>query len=217
MISILLIINNLILFSFPLFKLITKKIREALTCRQYKKGDKYALKYSLCITKLTLMKKFSFFGRPVLFTLVVALLFWACQKEQNTVATDTPAGSESAVIHGVSGKGPFEGSIDGSYAAALAKNFADQYKDANQTLQVAFSAKDLSAFIVSLQAKYKSDIIYVNFGLYGKGAPAPNDNDNGRMTVFFTGNNLPNSSSGIKSNGTDPSSDDYLNHGQIFP
>jgi len=56
------------------------------------------------------MKKFSFIGSSVLFALVVALLFWACQKEQQSTApTDTPSGSEAAVIHGTSSNGPFVG------------------------------------------------------------------------------------------------------------
>jgi hypothetical protein len=81
----------------------------------------------------------------------------------------------------------FAGSISTAYAAALQANFKDKYGDNNQTYQIAFSAKDLSAFISNLQAKYKSDIIYVNFGLYGKGAPAVNWKDNGRLTVFLQG------------------------------
>jgi len=163
------------------------------------------------------MKKFSLIGSSAFFALMIAFLFMACQKEQSSVATDTPLGSESAIINGVSGSGPFEGSINSSYAASLQQNFAKKYNDNNQTLRVAFSAKDLSAFIASLQKKYKSDIIYVNFGLYGIGATAPNPNDDGRMTVFFTGNNLPKSSGDVKVNGLDASSDDYLNHGNIYP
>jgi len=164
------------------------------------------------------MKKFSFIGGSVLFALVVVFVFMACQKEQSTVATDTPSGSESAVIHGTSSNGPFDGSINGTYADALAKNFAKKYDDDDQTLQIAFSAKDLSAFIASLQTKYKSDIIYVNFGLYGKNAAAPNNKDNGRMTVFFTGNHMPKSTGNTRGNGLAVSNTDaFLNHGQIFP
>ena len=170
------------------------------------------------LLKLKLMKKFSLIGSSALFALVITFLFMACQKEQSQSTTDVPSGSESAVIHGGAVNGPFEGSINSSYAASLQQNFAKKYDDDDQTLRVAFSAKDLSAFIASLQKKYQSDIIYVNFGLYGKGAPAPDPKDNGRMTVFFTGNNMPTTSAGApRGNGVDASSDDYLNHGNIYP
>ena len=164
------------------------------------------------------MKKFSFVGSSAFFVLVIAFLFMACQKEQSPVATDTPSGSESAIINGGGANGPFQGSISSSYAASLQKNFAEKYNDNNQTLRVAFSAKDLSAFIASLQKKYQSDIIYVNFGVYGIGATAPDPKDDGRMTVFFTGNNLPKSSAAdARGNGLNASTDDYLNHGNIYP
>ena len=164
------------------------------------------------------MKKFSLVISPALLVLFIAFLFMACQKEQSPVATDTPSGSESAIINGGASNGPFEGSINSLYAASLQNNFAKKYDDDNQTLRVAFSAKDLLAFISSLQKKYQSDIIYVNFGVYGKGAIAPFPKDDGRMTVFFTGNNLPKSSvNAPKGNGLDPSTDDYLNHGNIYP
>jgi hypothetical protein len=172
----------------------------------------------LFIVKQKLMKKFSFISNAVLLGAVVTFLFLACQKEQNAVSDDQVTTSENVRSVGVTGGGSFAGSIDGSYAAALQNNFAKKYDEDNQTLKVAFSAKELLAFINSLQTKYNSDIIYVNFGVYGKGAFAPNPKDNGRLTVFFTGNNINNSSGNTRTTGMDASSSDQrLNHGEIFP
>lgn len=162
------------------------------------------------------MKKFSFISSVLLLVVVITFLFIGCQKESSVTEEEVSA-SDNASIKAIVGNGSFEGSIDGSYAASLQRNFRQEYDTDNQTLQVAFSAKNLAAFIGSLQTKYKSDIIYVNFGVYGKGASAPNAKDNGRMTVFFTGNNMPGSKGGVKSNGATSSSDEYLNHGEIFP
>ena len=162
------------------------------------------------------MKNNSFIGSVLLLSVIVACLFLACQKEQNTVATATDGGSGERInIVGVAGNGTFQGSIDGSYAAALKANYLKINSGGNQTLQVAFSAKDLSEFINFLQKKNKSDIIYVNFGVYGNGAQAPNPLDNGRLTVFFTGNNISNPSGNIHADGS--ASGEYLNHGEIFP
>lgn len=161
------------------------------------------------------MKKFSFLSSVLLLIVVVTFLFAGCQKESAATDNGVSSTSESATVRGVAGSGPFAGSINGSYAAALQANFEKKYDDDRQSLRIAFSAKDLAAFIANLQAKNKSDIIYVNFGVYGKGAPAPNSKDNGRMTVFFTGNNTGRNSGNVQvdADGTE----DMLNHGDIFP
>lgn len=162
------------------------------------------------------MKKLTFIKTVLLASFLTAFLFMGCQKEQNAVTTDSTTGSESTHLKGVAGSGAFEGSIDGSYAAALQQNFSNTYSDKNQSLRVAFSAKDLVAFITNLQKKNKTDIIYVNFGVYGNGATAPDPKDNGRMTVFFTGNNMSRPTGSVKTDGVDIS-DDFLNHGNIYP
>jgi hypothetical protein len=168
----------------------------------------------LFIVKQKLMKKFSIVTSALLLFAVIGLLFMACQKEQAAVTTDE-ANSENTNIKRTAGSGGFQGSIDGSYAASLARNFEKKYDEDNQVLRVAFSAKDLAAFIAGLQTKQSSDIIYVNFGVYGKGAPAPNPKNNGRMTVFFTGNNLQRSTGNQRTDGT--TSDESLNHGDLLP
>ena len=85
------------------------------------------------------MKNNSFIGSVLLLSVIVACLFLACQKEQNTVTPATDGGSgERTNIIGVAGNGTFQGSIDASYAAALKANYLLKYPQPNQTLQVAF-------------------------------------------------------------------------------
>ena len=167
------------------------------------------------------MKKFTFFPGSALLILVVGLLFLSCQKEQSSVTDETAkvASSESNNIVGVAGTTSWAGSIDPAYAASLAANYLKKYgEDDNQTQSVAFSAKDLIAYIANLQNKYKSDIVYVNFGVYGQGAKPVNAKDWGRLTVFFTGNKIPAPNSVIKNDGTsDTAPDGFLNHGQLTP
>lgn len=162
------------------------------------------------------MKKFEMMKRPLLIAAMVAFGFIGCQKEE-VVADATVTPNEATVINGTSTNGRFKGSIERSYADALAYNFAEKFDNNNQTLQVAFSEAELTAFIASLKTRFKSDIIYVNFGLYGKGAAPLDPKDNGRMTVFFTGNNMPKNGSKVKGFAIEGDADEFLNHGQIFP
>lgn len=164
------------------------------------------------------MKKFSSLAGLCIFLLFASTLV-SCQKEQAaTNDSTTNTSSENANVVGVAGSGPYAGSISISYADALAANYAKKYNDDNRTQYVAFNAKDLVAFINNLQAKYKSDIIYVNFGVYGKGALPVNAKDYGRLTVFFTGNKIPAPSASRRTDGTtDATTDEFLNHGGLVP
>lgn len=146
--------------------------------------------------------------------MLVTVFFSSCQKEQ-TVAETPEAANESNIV-GVAGVGPYEGSITPSYAASLAANYVDKY--GNKSIRVEFKAKDLVAFINGLQAKYKSDIVYVNFGVYNeKNAPAVSSKDNGKLTVFFTGNKIPAPYSSRRTDGSSDGTDEFLNHGGIYP
>ncbi len=165
------------------------------------------------------MKKFSFISSVLLLTAVVVFLLIGCQKETSSSEEPTSVTSDNTPIKAVASGGNYAGTISNNYADALRKNyiskFSDDDNDRKLALQVAFSAKDLAAFISALQAKNNADIIYVNFGVYGRGAPALDSKNNGRLTVFFTGN----SNLSVKTNGvSDAQSDEQsLNHGQIFP
>jgi hypothetical protein len=168
------------------------------------------------------MKKFSFRSATTMIIVAVAL-FLSCQKEQGAVANDPAATdatmSEGAVI-GKDDTGPLQGAIQSAYATALAENYKKKYgNNDEQSQSVAFSAKDLIKFIGTLKTKYKSDIIYVNFGVYGKGAAPVNAKDYGRLTVFFTGNKIPGTSSSVRRDGISEfnDADQFLNHGGIAP
>ncbi|MFX7140550.1 hypothetical protein ABTH88_21705, partial [Acinetobacter baumannii] len=66
--------------------------------------------------------------------------------------------------------------------------FERKYASANTTEYVAFSIKDLDNYIQQLKAQYKSDSVYVSFGVYDE-KTAVNKKDIGRITVFFLGKN----------------------------
>lgn len=159
------------------------------------------------------MKKLVFlFGTIML----VTVLFSSCQKEQAAATEDTTATSDERVV-GTAGSGPYAGSINAGYAASLAANYAKKFGNDDQTLRVEFKAKDLIAFINGMQAKYKSDIVYVNFGVYGRGAQPANPKDYGRLTVFFTGNRIPAPSAARRNDGIGDPLDEFLNHGGLVP
>ena len=164
------------------------------------------------------MKKFST-RRGALLLVVMIMVFAACQKEQSTttVSQETAvAPSDETKIVGVAGSSG-QG-ISPTYAGALAYNYSRKYDDDNQAQYVVFDAATLSKFIANLQTKYGSTKIYVNFGVYGKGAPALNSKDNGRLTVFFTGDKIPAPLSRRGTDGLlDVIEDEFLNHGNIWP
>lgn len=168
------------------------------------------------------MRKFFFFSNKLLLLAAVTIFTVSCQKEQVETTEPEIAATENNRIVGVSGGGPYEGSIAPSYASSLAKNYQKKFGDDDDNVaeRVEFKAKDLIAFINGLQAKYKSDIIYVNFGVYGKGALPVNSKDYGRLTVFFTGNKIPAPSTPRKrrSDGIlEEVLDEFLNHGDLIP
>lgn len=168
------------------------------------------------------MKKFTLFLKALTLPAIACIAIVACQKEQNSVSQETNATNDNEKVVGVAGGGKYSGSITGSYASALAANYLKVYgDDRNHTNYVAFSAKDLKQFITDLQTKYKSDTIYVNFGVYGKSAAPVNSRDYGRLTVFFTGNNISFGTTGGRRNdgftASDPSQDEFLNHGDLTP
>ncbi len=173
------------------------------------------MRLDLLKAKKIVMKKFSNIYSALLTAVIVMVVFAACQKEQSTVTQETAAvSSEQTQLIGVAGSGG-EG-VTSSYAAALASNYYRKYDDDDQAQYVVFDAATLSKFIAKLQAK-GSTKIYVNFGVYGKNAPALNSKDNGRLTVFFTGDKIPAPSSRRGGDGIDESTDEFLNHGSIYP
>ncbi|MDP1811033.1 MAG: hypothetical protein Q8K66_06460 [Sediminibacterium sp.] len=156
------------------------------------------------------MKKNLSIGSLLLSAVMMVVVLSACQKEQSTVTPETAAiSSEQVNIVGVK----LDGTVTASYAAALAANYAKVYHEDNQSQYVVFKANDLIAFVNGLKAKGATEV-YVNFGVYGKGAAAVNAKDNGRLTVFFTGNKIPAPRGGPRTNAGD---EEFLNHGGLVP
>lgn len=166
------------------------------------------------------MKKFSILSATLMVGVALALVV-SCQKESSaTTQNDATVVASEGRVAATAGVGPYAGSIQSTYAASLADNFAKKFDGQSQA--VAFKAKDLISFLTNLQNKYKSDVIYVNFGVYGRGAAPVDSKDYGKLTVFFSGNKT--GSEGNKrtddgpTNPNDPSNNDqYLNHGGIWP
>lgn len=158
------------------------------------------------------MKKNLSIGSILLSVVTMMVVLSACQKEQLTVTQETTAvSSEQTKIVGTN---LLPGEVTAAYAAALASNYAKVYHKGNQTQYVVFKADDLIAFINSLKTKGATNI-YVNFGVYGKGALAVDPKDNGRLTVFFTGNKIPAPASGPRNDAS--GDEEYLNHGGLVP
>ncbi|MGL6068545.1 MAG: hypothetical protein ACRC0I_07295, partial [Sediminibacterium sp.] len=79
---------------------------------------------------------------------------------------------------------------------------------------------DLDNYIQQLKSQYKSDSVYVSFGVYDE-KTAVNKKDIGRITVFFLGkNNNAVKKGDIRGQDVtlgDGSGSNYLNHGSIWP
>lgn len=168
------------------------------------------------------MKKFSTICGALLLVVMITV-FTACQKEQSTTTVSqenaSSAPSDETRVVGVAGSAGEV--VSGSYAAALQSNYYRKFSDDdNKSQYVAFDAETLIKFITKLKVS-GSTKIYVNFGVYGKGAPAPNRKDDGKLTVFFTGSKIPAPSYRYRSDGFLDAllldGEDFLNHGEMFP
>lgn len=148
----------------------------------------------------------------------LAMVIISCQKQQDAVTTDTAA-TDAAVIKNVAGEG-----YSGKISRADAEEMYGAYKSKAEngaTEYVAFSIKDLQAYLATIQAKYKSDVVYVNLAVYDE-KTAPKSNLVGRTTIFFSGNNKLRTRTGTGDRTgfgflTLDNTGDYMNHGQIYP
>jgi hypothetical protein len=163
------------------------------------------------------MKRLSFMSKMAM-VLGLAMVIVSCQKQQDAVTTDTAA-TDAAVIKNVSGEG-----YSGKISRADAEEMYGAYKskaEKGATEYVAFSIKDLQTYLATIQAKSKSDVVYVNLAVYDE-KTAPDPKLVGRTTIFFSGNNKTNNRtrSGDRTGFGFLSFDntgDYMNHGQIYP
>ncbi len=157
------------------------------------------------------MKKLSLIGKFTV-TLSFVVFLMACQKQQDATIEST----DENIIQNAAGSGTPGGSIDRDDAEDLAETFKKAGNGGTE--YVAFKIKDLQLFLNNIQAKYKSDVVYVNLGVYTE-KTAPSKNLIGRTTVFFSGNNKKKSLGGIvKTNDlAELDFSDYLNHGNVYP
>ena len=166
------------------------------------------------------MKKFSFMASMVFLAATVTVLFISCQKEQqNTLSADNATGSDAGTINAVAG-GSIQGLITQSAADELRTTFL-KTAGPNESQYVQFSIADLSAYLKTMVAKYGSDKVYVNFGVYDANT-VPNGNQSyiGRKTVFFSVNSKKKSAGGgniVLNDDGDGTDNNSLNHGQIYP
>lgn len=145
------------------------------------------------------MKKIKLLGTVLLLSVVTTLLV-ACQKEQDGVTKETETEGGIAIEIDAS-------QIPGNITESEATKMAANYKRAklNKSEYVGFKVKDIENYLKVLK-RNGSDNIYVNFGMY----------DNGRLTVFFSGDKK--AKKGNKQNDDDTKGGtDYLNHGGIYP
>lgn len=149
----------------------------------------------------------------------VATLFVACQKEQNGLSKENETASANENVNGVAVNAKdISGLITSDAADEMRDEFLKKYGK-NSTQYVAFSAKDLANYLALVTKKYKSDSIYVNFGVYNKKTATSKANE-GKLTIFFMGKNQNTKTGNIKTQAVDEGDDtssNYLNHGGIYP
>jgi len=149
------------------------------------------------------MKKFQILGTVLLLSVVTTLLV-ACQKEQDGVTNEVSNKSTDESVTAIQvDASNIPGIIPQNEAAALASRYAAAR--VNKSTAVSFSVKDIQNYL-NLLKRNRSEKIYVNFGMY----------ENGRLTVFFSGDKKSGSGSIRNSDLTDDVKE-FLNHGGLLP
>jgi hypothetical protein len=152
--------------------------------------------------------------------LAMVLTFSACQKEQEEATDPTVENTfDESKISGQATANNIRGLITKDAAERMAKRFNETYKTSNTSQYVAFSTKDLGNYMDLIRKKYKSDSVYVSFGIYDA-KTAVKKSDIGRITVFFMGKNNNTKTGNIKTQAADDQTDEssnYFNHGSIWP
>jgi hypothetical protein len=164
------------------------------------------------------MKKLSLLSNLAM-VLGLSILIVSCTKQQDAVVADTP--TDAAVIKNIAG-GDFHGKISRSDAEEMSKTYKAKAA-AGATEYVAFKIADLQAYLATLQAKGKTDLVNVTFAVYDE-KTAPDPSLVGRTTIEFgsgapksrTRDNRGNAYTGFGVMIFDDNAD-YMNHGQIWP
>ncbi|HJV20625.1 MAG TPA: hypothetical protein VJ552_12150 [Sediminibacterium sp.] len=170
------------------------------------------------------MKKY--FTFKFLGVLLIAAAVSSCQKDQGeTSLTQTSSAREEGSVSGQAvalAANNISGLISEESGEDLRENYHNRNaRSGNETEYVAFSVKDLSNYLALIRSKYKSDSVYVSFGVYDE-KTAVKRKDVGRTTIFFMGKNNVSKAGKIRSqndaldDGTGFGSN-YLNHGTIYP
>jgi hypothetical protein len=164
------------------------------------------------------MRKFLNFKFVAASLIAAAFTLSSCQKEQEPADESANSGRDESKISSQAVNGTnIRGLISKETAERMAETFNQAYKTKNGTEYVAFAVNDMSNYLLQLKEKYKSDSVYVSFGVYDA-KTAVNKADIGRITVFFMGKNNNKSTGNIRSQSTeDDGSSNYFNHGSIWP
>jgi hypothetical protein len=166
------------------------------------------------------MKKYFNIKMLSITLLAVALTLSACQKDQEEATDPTVENSfDEGRISGQATNNTIRGLISREAAERMGEKFNQTYKAENASKYVAFSIKDLGNYLDQLKRSYKSDSVYVSFGIYDE-KTAVKQTDIGRITVFFMGKNMNTKTGNIKTQAADDVLDDgsnYFNHGTIWP
>ena len=155
---------------------------------------------------------------------VVVSLFslTACQKaetESNMLQSNNKD-AEMSIVGSARNASSIKGLISESAATRMQETYKKNYTGKNYTEYVVYDVDDMEQYIKEIKKKYKSDKVYVYFGQYDN-VTAPKPEYNGRVSVFFLGNNKITNSGNIRSqslgDGTSIDGSNYLNHGSIWP
>jgi hypothetical protein len=154
--------------------------------------------------------------------IIASLSFTACQKAEteSNLMQSNKEDAEMNLVGSAAKQVAINGLISEGNAAKMQATYKKNYQGKNFTEYVEFDIKDMEEFIKQLKKKYKSDKLYVYFGEYDK-TTAPKSNYEGRVSVFFLGNNKKSNSGNFRSqdigDGIPTDGSNYLNHGTIWP
>ena len=160
---------------------------------------------------------------------VFCVIVMACQKQQESIAETSDAENLNAVANTnmsasiTADRSGAEGTMISEAAAqSMAKEYIKKF-GSKETRSVSFSIKALKKYLAYLESKTKSDIVFVNFGIYNE-KTAPTTKSINRLTVFFgirdpfTYNSSLDafSTNGVKNTAAARETTDF-NHGGIYP
>ncbi|TAH12363.1 MAG: hypothetical protein EAZ12_02530 [Sphingobacteriia bacterium] len=151
---------------------------------------------------------------------LASLTLVSCQKAQEEVIEESVENEfDEGNISAQAAGNTIRGLISKEAAERMGEKFHETYKTKNASQYIAFSTKDLRNYMDLLKRKYKSDSVYVSFGVYDE-KTAVKKSDIGRVTVFFMGKNKNKKTGNIKSQAANDVLDEgsnYFNHGNIWP